>query len=60
MSNWLLRTKLRLGFGVIAMTLIVVGMAGILGVNRLGNNLEYVLGAGWETADGAMETSINI
>lgn len=55
-----LKTRILAGFGLQLCVLLVVGLVGVQGVSRLGANLSYVLGPAWNTADGAMETSIEI
>lgn len=48
------------GYFLVALLLVVVGIAGYYGLNQLGTILDYVMGPAWDTADGAMEASIQI
>ncbi|QSX32205.1 methyl-accepting chemotaxis protein [Shewanella avicenniae] len=55
-----LSNKASLGLALMAVTIILIAAVGYYGINRLSNTLEYVVGPAWNSADGAMETTIEI
>ena len=52
----------KVGFSLTVMALLVLltGLAGLQGINNLSNTLAYLTGPAWDTADGAMEGTIEI
>lgn len=55
-----LSAKLILSFGLLTTTLLICGMVGLYGKNLLAENMDFVTGPAWDTADGAMEGVIGI
>lgn len=55
-----LNRKLILALGVLTATLIICGFAGLYGKQLLSENLDFVTGPAWNTADGAMEGVIGL
>ncbi len=55
-----LKTKIHIGFFLLAFLLISVGFIGLRGIVQLSDKLQFIVGPAWSTADGAMETSIEI
>lgn len=55
-----IKSKIILGFSILTLMLIVVGSIGLYGIQRLSDNLAFITGPAWDTADGAMEGSIGI
>ena len=53
-------TKIGLGFTAVTAMLVIAGIAGFSGTNRLVHSLEYIMGPAWDTADGSMEGKINL
>ncbi|MCA8948824.1 MAG: hypothetical protein KDE27_04935, partial [Planctomycetes bacterium] len=52
--------KITLGFGGTTALLLVCAGSGVLGLRRLGDSVAKLSGPAWDTADGAMETTIGI
>ncbi len=48
------------GYLLIGLFLILAGMAGLYGISQLNQSLDYLSGPAWDTADGAMESAIEI
>lgn len=55
-----MRNKLIGGFAALGLLLLIMGAVGLRGIGNLSQNLLYIVGPAWSTADGAMETSIKI
>lgn len=55
-----LKTKITAGFAFTTLIILVVGIIGSFGILRLTSDLDYVTGPAWDTADGAMETTIGL
>lgn len=53
-------TTAKLGLAILLGCTLGMGVVGWYGSQRLANLLSYVLGAAWQTADGAMEGSIEL
>jgi methyl-accepting chemotaxis protein len=53
-------TKLGFSFAVLCFLIVLSGVTGWYGTQRLGTVLDFVTGPAWETADGAMESQINL
>jgi len=53
-------TKLGFSFAVLCSLIVLSGVTGWYGTQRLGTALDFVTGPAWETADGAMESQINL
>ena len=53
-------SKLMAGYLAITLMVVVACVAGYRNIDRLSELLHYVTGPAWDTADGAMETSIGI
>ncbi len=53
-------TKLGGGYLLVFAMVLLCGVAGFYGINRLSTLLDYISGPVWDTADGAMEGSIGI
>ena len=58
--NMKMSSKIAAAFLTMTTLVLVCGIAGYYGVNRLSESLEYVTGPAWDSADGAMEGSIAI
>jgi len=52
--------KIFTGFFMMLVTLLTASLAGYISTSRLSDSLNYITGAAWESADGAMEGSIGI
>lgn len=55
-----LRTKVLGSFGLIGVVVIAIGVFALLTVSSSSQSLRYIVGPAWDTADGAMETSIEL
>lgn len=55
-----IKAKVIGGFSITLLIMIAVGIMGIRGIEELSDNLDFVLGPAWDTADGAMEGTIGI
>jgi len=55
-----IKAKLILGFGIVALLLLVSGGTGYRSVNSLGEALSFTSGPAWETVEGAMEGTIGL
>lgn len=55
-----LATKIAIGYATVTMLIVGCAGAGYFGMNRLSTMLDYLMGPAWDTADGAMEASIEI
>lgn len=55
-----IRTKMALGFSLSAILIAVAGIYSINNILKLTEEINYVVGPAWDTADGAMEGSIEI
>lgn len=55
-----IKAKVISGFSLTLVIVIAVGAMGIRGIEELSENLDFVLGPAWDTADGAMEGTIGI
>ncbi|EAR08799.1 methyl-accepting chemotaxis protein [Reinekea blandensis] len=55
-----IRAKVLTGFGLLTVLMLVVGLLGLSSLSRLSQNLAFITGPAWDTADGAMEGSIGI
>lgn len=52
--------RIFIGYGVVAVLLIGCGVAGWTGITRLTATLDFLMGPAWDTADGAMEGTIEV
>ncbi|OYP28416.1 methyl-accepting chemotaxis protein [Rhodopirellula sp. MGV] len=52
--------RIAVGYVVVGALAVLCGLAGIFGVWRLSSSLSFILGPAWDSADGAMEGSIQI
>lgn len=52
--------RIFIGYGVVAFLLIGCGAAGWTGITRLTATLDFLMGPAWDTADGAMEGTIEV
>ena len=59
-SSVQMRTKIVTGLAILATTLLAVGLIGGAGHFPAGDDPQYIVGPAWSTADGAMETTIQI
>lgn len=59
-SNMKMSSKIGGAFIILTLLVVVIGVTGYFGVNRLSSSLEYVTGPAWDSADGAMEASIGL
>jgi len=55
-----IKSKIIMGFSILALMIIIVGGVGLYGIQRLSDNLTFITGPAWDTADGAMEGTIGI
>jgi len=53
-------TKLGGGYLLILTTVLMCGAAGVFGITKLSEQLDFITGPAWDAADGAMEGSIGI
>lgn len=60
MFNRKIATKIALGYATVTLLIVGCAGAGYFGMNRLSTMLDYIMGPAWDTADGAMEASIEI
>ncbi|MDH5388181.1 MAG: methyl-accepting chemotaxis protein [Gammaproteobacteria bacterium] len=56
--NMRMSSKIGAAFLVLTALVLVCGITGYFGVNKLSESLEYLTGPAWDTADGAMNGSI--
>ncbi len=59
-NNMKMSSKIGAAFIVLTSLVLICGIAGYYGISKLGESLEYVTGPAWDSADGAMEASINV
>lgn len=57
--NMKMSSKIGAAFLTLTLLVLISGITGYYGVNRLSESLEYVTGPAWDSADGAMEASIS-
>ncbi len=57
--NMKMSSKIGAAFLVLTTLVVVCGITGYYGVNKLSASLAYVTGPAWDSADGAMEASIS-
>ena len=55
-----IKTKIISGFGLLTILMIAVGLLGLNAISKLSDNLDFITGPAWDTADGAMEGTIGI
>ncbi|MFS1704402.1 methyl-accepting chemotaxis protein [Alteromonas sp. AMM-1] len=55
-----LSKKATLGLSLMVLTVVLIATTAFYGINRLSNTLEYLVGPAWDSADGAMETTIEL
>ena len=55
-----IKAKVITGFSLSTLIIIIVGMLGFSGIKQLSENLAFIVGPTWDTADGAMEGIIGI
>jgi methyl-accepting chemotaxis protein len=55
-----IKSKISSGFGILAALFLLSGVIGLYGTGALKESLNYVTGAAWDTADGAMEGATGI
>lgn len=55
-----MRIKLIGGFSILGVILLLTGLVGLRGISNLSQDLHFIIGPAWSTADGSMETSIEI
>jgi len=56
--NMNMSSKIRAAFFLLTVLVLICGITGYYGVNKLSASLEYLTGPAWDTADGAMNGSI--
>lgn len=52
--------KIRIATGIFLLLMLTSGAAGLAGVHRLSNALDFITGPAWDSADGSMEGTIAI
>jgi len=55
-----IKAKVITGFSLSTLIIIIVGILGFSGIKQLSENLSFIVGPTWDTADGAMEGIIGI
>jgi methyl-accepting chemotaxis protein len=55
-----LSTKSVAGLTIVGFTIITLTLVAFFGLTKLSNTLDYIVGPAWDTADGAMETTIEL
>jgi len=60
LSNLTIKAKVITGFTLAILLILVVGSIGFIGITKLSENLSFIVGPAWDTADGAMEGTIGI
>ena len=55
-----LSTKSVAGLTIVGVTIIILASVALYGISKLSDTLDYIVGPAWDTADGAMETTINL
>ena len=55
-----LTSKLGIGFGLMAVALLLAITTAFISLNQLSNSLDNIMGPSWDTADGAMEGKISL
>ncbi|HBF07898.1 MAG TPA: hypothetical protein DHW71_13815 [Gammaproteobacteria bacterium] len=59
-QNISIRKKIISSFAILGLTSIAASGIGLISTNQLSNQLSYITGPAWDTADGAMESTIGI
>jgi methyl-accepting chemotaxis protein len=59
-SNFTIKAKIITGFTLSILLILIVGSIGFIGITKLSENLSFIVGPAWDTADGAMEGTIGI
>ncbi len=52
--------KVGLSLGILAFLILITGLTGLHGVDRLSKTLDFLTGPAWDSADGAMEGTIEL
>jgi len=60
LSNLTIKAKVITGFTFAILLILIVGSIGFIGISKLSENLSFIVGPAWDTADGAMEGTIGI
>jgi len=60
LSNLTIKAKIITGFTLAILLILVVGSIGFIGITKLSENLSFIVGPAWDTADGAMEGTIGL
>ena len=55
-----LSTKSVAGLTIVGLTIAILASVAFYGINKLSSTLDYIVGPAWDTADGSMETTINL
>lgn len=55
-----LSTKSVTGLTIVGITIVILAAVALYGINKLSNTLDYIVGPAWDTADGSMETTIEL
>lgn len=55
-----IKSKIIMGFSTLTLMLVILGSIGFFGIQRLSDNINFIIGPAWDTADGAMEGTISI
>jgi methyl-accepting chemotaxis protein len=60
LSTLTIKAKIITGFTLAILLILSVGSIGFMGITKLSENLSFIVGPAWDTADGAMEGTIGI
>ncbi|KZY33198.1 MULTISPECIES: methyl-accepting chemotaxis protein [unclassified Oleiphilus] len=55
-----IRLKVISGFALSTLVILLVGLIGFNGISKLSDNLSFIVGPAWDSADGAMEAEIGL
>ncbi|WP_407333250.1 methyl-accepting chemotaxis protein [Enterovibrio sp. 27052020O] len=55
-----IKSKIILSFGFIGLVIAIISGLAVLSLSNSSKSLQYIVGPAWDTADGAMETSIEV
>ena len=60
LSNATIRLKVISGFTLSTIIILLVGFIGFSGISKLSDDLSFIVGPAWDSADGAMEATIGL
>ena len=58
LSNLTIKAKAITGPTLVVLLILIAGSVGFIGITKRSENLSFIVGPAWDTADGAMEGTI--